>query len=304
MKWFAAPAALLLAFSFAGAAEEMSALTTLQRILEDKNGALSKTAQSFLGKDGGNSLFYFPTHDAPGTPKSWGYRYEDVTFRSADGTRLHGWFVPAGIRKPKGTVVFSHGNAGSLGHHLGFALWFVPEGYNVFFYDYRGFGQSQGDPDRAKMHEDVRAAFDYVKTRKDVNPQRLVSFGHSLGGAQSLATLGTKSIPGVKAVITEGAFASYRDMAGVVAGNVGRNITTDEWSPRDLVAKISPLPLLIVHGVNDAVVPLSQAKILYAAANKPKLLWEVPDATHGDALYRNNGEYRKKVVTWLASVMK
>jgi len=265
---------------------------------------LSRLAEAVLGKDGGNQLFYFPTHDVPATPKDWGYKYEDVDFKSKDGTVLHGWFVPVQGKKVKATVVFSHGNAGSIGHHLGFIMWFVDEGYNVLTYDYRGFGKSAGKVDRRGMVDDVRAAFDYVGKRADVNSERLVSFGHSLGGANSLAALAEAPVKGLSAVITDAAFSSYRAMAQTIAGEVGANLVTDEWAPQDAIAKISPVPLLIVHGTKDSVVPVAQGRLLFKAAREPKTMFEVKDGHHGDSLVRNNGAYRKKLLAWLDATLK
>jgi len=265
---------------------------------------LSMLAEALLGKHGGNQLFYLPTHDVPATPKNWGYKYDDVDFKSKDGTALHGWFVPAPGKKAKATVVFSHGNAGSIGHHLGFVMWFVDAGYNVLTYDYRGFGQSGGKVDRRGMLDDVRAAFDYVSKRPDVNAQRLVSYGHSLGGAKSLAALAEAPVKGLRAVITDAAFSSYLAMAQTMAGQVGANLVTDEWAPKDSIQNIAPVPLLIVHGSRDEVVPVAQGRLLFKAAREPKTLFEVKDGHHGDSLVCNHGAYRTKVLAWLDAVLK
>jgi fermentation-respiration switch protein FrsA (DUF1100 family) len=265
---------------------------------------LSRLAQVLLGKHGGNQLFYFPTHDVPATPKDWGYKYEEVDFKSKDGTALHAWFVPAPGAKAKATVVFSHGNAGSIGHHLGFAMWFVDAGYNVLTYDYRGFGKSGGKVDRRGMLDDVRAAFDYVSTRADVNAERLISYGHSLGGAKSLAVLGEAPVKGVCAVIADAAFSSYLAMAQIMAGQLGANLVSDEWAPQDAIQKIAPVPLLIVHGSKDEVVPVAQGRLLFQAAHEPKTMFEVTDGHHGDALLCNHGAYRKKLLAWLDAALK
>lgn len=265
---------------------------------------LSKLAEVLLGKHGGNQLFYFPTHDVPATPKSWGYKYEDVDFKSKDGTKLHAWFLPVQGTKAKATVVFSHGNTGSIGHHLGFVMWFVDAGYNVLTYDYRGFGQSGGKVDRRGMLDDVRAAFDYVRKRPDVNGERLISYGHSIGGAKSLAALGEEPVKGLRAVITDAAFASYLAMAQTLAGQVGANLVTDEWAPKDAIHKISPVPLLIIHGSKDDVVPVAQGRLLFKTAREPKTLFEVKDGHHGDALVCNHGAYRKKLLAWLDETLK
>ena len=273
-------------------------------LLADKDGELAHAAEQLLGKNGGDKLFYFPTKDAPHNPAQCGLKYEDVSFASRDGTRLSGWFLPASGKRVKGTVVFSHGNAGAMGYHLGFVDWLVPRGFNVLLYDYRGFGLSGGDVDRRGMIDDVHAAFDYVRTRRDVDRGRLISLAHSLGGAQSITALGERPVRGLRAVITEGAFASYQQMAQVIAGNVGGRLVSDDWSPKDWVAKIAPVPLLLVHGTDDRVVPVGQSRELYAAAKEPKRIFEVPGGSHGDSLCRNGGEYRKKVLGWLEQVMR
>ena len=264
---------------------------------------LTKIAESMLGKNGGNQLFYFPTHDVPATPQNWGHKYEEVTFKSKDGTPLSGWFVPVQSHKAKATVVFSHGNTGSIGHHLGFVMWFVDAGYNVLIYDYRGFGKSGGAVNRRGMLDDVRAAFDYVSKRADVNAGRLVSYGHSLGGAQSLAALAESPVKGLRAVITDAAFSSYLAMAQTLAGQVGANLVTDEWAPKDSIGKIAPVPLLIVHGTRDAVVPIEQGRLLFKTAREPKTMFEVKDGRHGDSLARNQGAYRKKLLAWLDATL-
>lgn len=249
----------------------------------------------------GNRLFYLPTRDEPATPATWGFRYEDVRFTSKDGTPLHGWMIRAKTRKTLGTVVFSHGNAGSIGHHLGFVMWLAEAGYQVFTYDYRGFGKSGGAVDRRGMIDDVRAAFDCVAARADVDPRCLISYGHSLGGAKSVTALGETPVKGLRAVIVDGAFASYRTMARVVGGQLGESVVSDELAPRDYVAKLSPVPLLVVHGARDEVVPVAQGRELFAKAREPKTLFEVAAGRHGDALARDQGAFRKRMLSWLAA---
>jgi len=275
----------------------------IQRLLVDENDKPNELAKGLLSGGNTNRLFYFPTHDEPATPAKWGFRFEEVDFKSTDGTDLHGWFIPSRAKQSKGTVVFSHGNAGSLGYHLGFVMWLAEAGYQVFMYDYRGFGKSGGELDRHGMIEDVKGAFAYVKTRKDVDAKRLISYGHSLGGAKSVAALAENRVEGLRAMVIDGAFSSYKAMARVVAGDFGANLITDEFSPKDLIGKISGTSLLVIHGSRDLVVPVSQGKELFNLANEPKTLFEVKDGGHGDSLTRQDGAYRKKMLTWLDGVM-
>jgi fermentation-respiration switch protein FrsA (DUF1100 family) len=268
--------------------------------LDDPNGGAGRIARSLLGEGGGNQLFYLPTRDEPATPASWGCKYENISFKSADGTPLHGWFIPAKGKTPHGTVVFSHGNAGSLGHHLGFVTWLVEAGYHVMMYDYRGFGKSGGSVDRRGMVDDVKAAFAHVGKRPGVNPRRLVSYGHSLGGAKSVTALAETPVRGLRAVVVDGAFASYKTMARVIGGQLGESLVTDELAPGDYVGKLSPVPLLVVHGTRDEVVPVPQGRLLFHRAGQPKTLFEVKAGRHGDALAANDGQFRKRMLAWLA----
>lgn len=278
-------------------------LGDIQRMLKDENSELSKLKREIIGQGDTNRFFYFPTHDQPATPENWGFLYEDVNFKSADGTKLHGWFLKAKGLKTKGTVVFSHGNAGSLGHHLGFVTWLADAGYQVFMYDYRGFGKSGGVLNRDGMVQDVKAAFLYVSGRKDVQKDKIISYGHSLGGAKSVAALAEMQPKGLRAIVIDGAFSSYQAMAKLFAGELGTELISDEFSPKDYISKISGTPLLVVHGDKDQVVPFSQGKQLFDLANEPKTLFEVKEGTHADSLSRDEGAYRKKMLAWLDSLI-
>lgn len=276
----------------------------LQELLKEDDRSLRNLAKSLIGDDNANRLFYFPTRDEPATPATWNFKYEDVDFKSTDNTRLHGWFLPSkGNRESKGTVVFSHGNAGSVGHHIGFVMWLVEAGYNVFMYDYRGFGKSGGEVDRPGMLEDVKSAFAYVAARPDVDAGKLVSYGHSLGGAKSVTAIAVGKIQGIKAVVIDGTFASYQAMGRLIGGQLGADLITDELSPKDFIGKITGTPVLVIHGDHDEVVPFSQGKQLFDLANEPKTFFEVKDGGHGNSLARDNGAYRKRVLEWLDGVM-
>jgi fermentation-respiration switch protein FrsA (DUF1100 family) len=275
----------------------------LKALLDDPDGDLTKIAHGILGKKGGNHLFYFPTRDEPATPATWGLKYESVDFQSGDGTPLHGWFIPAKTPKPNATVVFSHGNSGSVGYHLGFVAWMADHGYNIFMYDYRGFGKSGGMVDRRGMIDDVKAAFAYTARRHDLDPKRMISYGHSLGGAQTVTAFGESPVKGLRAVVIDGAFASYQAMARVFGGQLGERLVSDELAPKDYIDKLSPVPLLVIHGRHDEVVPLSQGRQLFEAAAEPKTLFEVETGRHGTTLSGENGAYRAKLVTWLDQIL-
>jgi len=103
---------------------------------------LSLSCQGCVG-----GLFYQPDRKIYDTPDRHGLKYEEVSFQSKDGTGLSGWFVPA-VGKPKGTVIHFHGNAQNMTAHFGFVSWLPEQGFNLFVFDYRGYGKSAGKPDR------------------------------------------------------------------------------------------------------------------------------------------------------------
>lgn len=256
----------------------------------------------FFKKGAGNRLFYFPTKEGPHKPDEFGYKYEEVTFKSEDGTKLHGWFIQNHGDDRKGTVVYSHGNAGAIGHHLGFITWASSAGYQILMYDYRGFGESEGSVERKGIVEDVNAAVKYVKSRKDVDSEKVFSFGHSLGGAKSIAALGGEKRESVVGVISFAGFSSYQKIAQRMAGEIALNLVTEELSPRDYVAKISPTPLLIVHGDQDAVVPVEHGRELFGKAKEPKSLIEVKGGSHNGALHLRDRETIKKILKWMSEI--
>lgn len=282
----------------------------LQGLLNDEQGELGQMLKQTLGKDGGNRFFYFPTPTSRNTPEQFGVVAEDVFFKSADGTKLHGWFLPVmqegrklSQEEVKGTVVFSHGNAGAVGDHLGFVTWLVKAGYQVFMYDYRAYGKSEGRVSREGLIRDVQAAFDYVVTRPDVDGGRLISFAHSLGGAKSIAALADKKPAGLRAVIVDGTFASYQGMARHIGGEMGAQIVSEEWAAQDSVAKLAPTPLLVIHGTDDRVVPFAQGEALFQKGGVNKTLLKIPGGGHQDSLSKNKGEHRVTVLAWLEKVL-
>lgn len=122
----------------------------------------------FLFSGCASRMLYYPTPNEYGNPSVAGLRYEKVTFASKDGTPLSGWFIPA-IGKAKGTVIHFHGNAQNMTAHFSFVAWLPREGFNVFVFDYRGYGTSPGTPSRQGVYEDSCAALQYLRSRPDID---------------------------------------------------------------------------------------------------------------------------------------
>jgi pimeloyl-ACP methyl ester carboxylesterase len=160
-----------------------------------------------------NSLFYYPDRVDYEARLPVPIPHEDVWIDSTDEVRLHGWFLKA-QGEVKATVVYLHGNAQNLTAHAGYVDWLPAAGFNVLIVDYRGYGLSTGQPSRAGVLADAKASWFYALSRKDVDPEKMILFGQSLGGANALALAGRERLPGLRAVVADSAFSAY--------GRIGR----------------------------------------------------------------------------------
>lgn len=251
-------------------------------------------------------LFYYPDRVVYGTPADVKLPYRDLDFTSRDGTRLTGWFVPA-VGAATGTVLHVHGNAQNMTAHFGYVDWLPRRGFNVIVFDYRGYGRSEGRPDRRGVIDDSLAALALARTLPGIDPGRIVVLGQSLGAVQALVALGHDGPGGVRAVAADSAFFSYRSIVRdkmaampVLAwfkGPLSRLVVSDDWSAGDAVGRIAPVPIAFLHGSADKVIPVDHARRLHAAAGEPKELWIVEGAGHTEAL-ASPGPWRDRLVAF------
>ncbi len=235
----------------------------------------------------GDRFFHHPTDLIYDQPEEHGLDYESVFFESRDGTRLHGWFLPA-VAPARGTVIHCHGNAGNVTGHYRSVAWLPARGWNVLCFDYRGYGQSQGRPTREGTVLDAHAAIDYARTLDLVDSSRLVLFGQSLGGTVALVVAAQRS--DLAAVAVEGAFSSYRSEARfvcrntwwlwAVSGLVARLFIDLGHDPIDTVDRIGPVPKLFICGTRDGIVDYRETVSLHEYARDPKQLWVIEDGGH------------------------
>jgi fermentation-respiration switch protein FrsA (DUF1100 family) len=263
-----------------------------------------------LAASGCTGAFFQPHRTVVQTPDRVGVRYESLTLRAADGVELVAWFMPAS-GKPRATVLFLHGNAENISTHFMNVAWMPAEGFNVLALDYRGYGGSEGKPSLPGMQLDIDAALAALRARSDVDPRRIVLFGQSLGGALAIHYAARGAQRGVlRAVIADSAFADYRTIASEKLAASALTwpfqwlpalVVDNDYSPLASIGAVSPLPLLLVHGETDAIVPPHHAQRLYEAARLPKELWLLPGTGHiqsarDPALRRRLGDYVRRVV--------
>ncbi|MBI4083060.1 MAG: alpha/beta fold hydrolase [Candidatus Lambdaproteobacteria bacterium] len=270
-------------------------------------------AAVLLALSGCNSVFFQPNRRLYFTPEQFNLAHEEVRFRSADGAELHGWFLPG--RSPvRGTIVHFHGNAANVTNHLYAVRWLPPEGFSVFLFDYRGYGESEGSPSREGAIADGEAAIRYVRGRPDVEPERLIVYGQSLGGALAVGALARAGIAGVKALVIEGGFASYREEVRLILDStwltwpfqypVAYLLFSDALRPLDDLPRIADVPLLVIHGQTDATVRIENGLQLYEAfPGKTKAFWAVPGADHMEVFSRPESPWRTRLLAYLRAAV-
>jgi len=230
----------------------------------------------------------------------------DVWITAADGTALHALYLPA-PGSARATVLYLHGNAENLSSHIHLARWLPGRGYNLLALDYRGYGRSEGRASVAGLHQDVQAALAWLAEHDD-GP--LVLYGHSLGGSVAIHAAATSPHRvRIAAVIADSAFASYRGIAREKLGQLWLTwplqwplswLISDRYAALPVVGQLSPIPLLLIHGERDPVVPPHHAESLFAAAGEPRALWRIPQGGHIDAVRR--AEVRDRMHAYLDAV--
>ena len=235
--------------------------------------------------------FYQPTKKVYRTPEAYKLKYEEIVFKSEDGTELSGWFMPA-EGKAKGTVIQFHGNAQNMTSHFIFGAWLPKYNYNFFVFDYRGYGKSKGTPSRDGIYQDSVAALEYVINRKGIDNDKIIVLGQSLGGAKAIAVLGNKHYPQVKGLIIDSAFASYKKVASdalrhtsvsSIATPASSVFVSDKYQPLKAIKEIKNIPKVFIHGTHDPVVQYKHGVALFNAAQQPKQFLTLKGAGHVEA---------------------
>lgn len=244
-------------------------------------------------------LIYHPEKGLTSDPSKLGLAYEDVVFTAGDDVQLHGWYVP-GSRDV--TFLWFHGNAGNISHRLGNLKEMHDElAVNIFIFDYRGYGQSQGTPSEQGTYLDAKAALDSLKSREDLSTRKIVYYGRSLGGALAVE-LATQEPP--YGLVLESSFPSVPYVAQKA------NPYLPLWrllrTKYDSAAKVPHLqvPLLQIHGDSDDTVPLEAGKVLFEAANTPKDFYVIPGADHNDTYLVGGMAYWEKLREFIDSLSR
>lgn len=238
------------------------------------------------------SLIFFPSKYPQGVWEPYGIDFEEVDFQSADGTKLHGWYLPH--ENPSHVILFCHGNAGNITNRaLPVKRLHDDLNASVFIFDYRGYGKSEGSPSEHGVLADARAARSYLAKRESVKPEEIVLLGRSLGGAVAV-DLAVKD--GAKALLLQSTFTSIPDVAAFHYPWL-----PVRWLLRTRLNSLKKIrtyegPVFQSHGSADTIVPYELGKQLYDAAPGKKEFMTLQGYDHNAA---QNDEYYEALQIFL-----
>ena len=209
---------------------------------------------------------FFPSRYPIGNwdPHAYAVAPEDVTFAAADGVKLHGWLFRANDRASP-LIVWFHGNAGNITDRASVAAELARRGIACFLFDWRGYGKSEGRPSEGKLKNDAMAAYDYAA--KLAKPDDIVLYGESLGGPFAAYVAKERK---ARCVVIENSFPSLAKLGNALYRPLPLGwvaplaLRTTAWLNE------ARLPVLVLHGKRDEVVPFALGKELYDGLDVPK----------------------------------
>lgn len=238
---------------------------------------------------------YQPSRELTSTPLDHGYDYEDITFSSADGLRLNGWFVPC--PDSSRIILLLHGNSGNMTDCIASISIFQSLGYSTFMLDYRGYGSSHGEPTEHGTYLDAEAAWQYLLLQRHYAPQEIVVLGRSLGAAIA-CWLTTHHTP--RALIIESTFTSMPAIAAhTFRWYPARLLARYQYNTLENIRKIH-CPVLVVHGRDDPVIPYQHGLRLYDRALQPKAFLDI-HGSHAEGYLETGQAYVDGLRSFLAT---
>ena len=231
---------------------------------------------------------YQPDSEMEATGRELGRPFEDIQLETSDGVKLNAWFFPADTNSPRRQLVFllCHGNAGNISHRLDHAGALLETGAAAFLFDYRGYGRSQGTPGEEGTYLDAQAAHAWLH-QKGFTAANIIALGESLGGgiASELALRET-----VGGLILQSTFTSITDVGAELFPWLP--VRWMAWIKYDTHSKLPrvKVPVFVMHSRADSLIRFQHAERNYAAANEPKLLWEI-GGDHNEFLDGDRARY-------------
>lgn len=245
----------------------------------------------------------FVYHPAPWIDRDWarvsGLPLEEVSFSAPDGTSLFGWYVESGAAPA--VLLWCHGNAGNIINRLDNLAELHRLGLSAFLFDYRGYGRSRGTPSEEGLYQDALAAYAYLSQVRHIRPERIVLFGRSLGAAVAGEVAGRRPAAGL---ILESSFPSIEALARAhYFGLPVHWLLHARFNLAERLRAVS-VPILVVHGDRDTIVPLEMGKQVFEAAKGPKSFYLVPGADHNDLYHVGGTAYFRRLKRFIEEAVR
>jgi fermentation-respiration switch protein FrsA (DUF1100 family) len=222
----------------------------------------------------------------------------DVWFPTRDGVKLHGWFFAADAAEAP-FIIWFHGNAGNITERSLIADELRRHGVNVLLFDWRGYGKSEGDPTESRLYIDAEAVYDFAVRDLHAHAGRIALYGESLGGPYA-AWLATRRK--AHCVVIENSFPSLRDLGNALYAPVPLgyfapcSLTTTRWLNK------AGVPVLVMHGRRDQVIPFPLGMRLYDDLRVPKRLLVSETAGHSEIASAEGERYYETVTSFVKSL--
>jgi fermentation-respiration switch protein FrsA (DUF1100 family) len=230
---------------------------------------------------------YYPGRNIAAAPDSIGLHFEKVSFETTDGVRLYGWFIP--YKNARAVVLFCHGNGGNMSHRLDSIELFHRLGLDIFIFDYRGYGQSEGKPSERGTYRDVKAAWQYLVEEWKVHPDRIIVFGRSLGGAIACWLAGSQT-PG--ALILESTFTSIPSVTAKRYPYLPiKRLVRFKYNTAEYLSHVN-CPVLVIHSRDDEMIPYKCGEQLFEIAKEPKKFLEIT-GSHNEGFINSGRTYEE-----------
>lgn len=224
-------------------------------------------------------MIFYPNANQYYSPESLGVKHEDIFFKTRDGLRLHGWWLESSGPKVA-NIIFIHGNAQNITSHISNVAWLTKKGFDVFLFDYRGYGLSQGVTEIDGVVTDTLDAIVYGYERSAKEKMPVFVIGQSLGASLAIYALANSPVKNnIKALISVSAFSDYHQITQEALSGwwltwalqwpLSYTVNND-YLPLDYIGAISPTPVLIMHSKQDEIIPYHHASDLFDSAKNPK----------------------------------
>lgn len=245
-------------------------------------------------------------------PSQFNLPFEYLSFKNKENIELKGWFIPAPVKSDK-TIIFLHGWGLNKGDILANTFFLREKGFNLFYFDFRGSGESGQGPSSIGYFEtqDAKSALDYISAIHPQETKHIGIYGLSMGAAVAVYTAAHNKQ--IECIVAEACYYSYKKVVARWARKhkhvpyfplvaltlffVRKRLGVDpeEYCPKNNIKQIAPRPILIINGEQDTLVFPKEAKTLFLAAGKPKQFWLIPGANHTECAQKAGPDYQARL---------